>query len=227
MKRIGISSIVLVAFVIAGCAPTVSVPAAAATEPQAAPASTAAAEAPIPAGWGTYTSQRCEYAISHPAEMQVTEETPYSGTLAFKPAEGAEAVGNFLYVSVITPEIQQRAAAGAYSAEVYNYDPAETQTLLRMQVGESKPVRELPSPATAITYERKPDATIDGHAAQAYENLQPWEFPAGTKEIRYYVSLDGCIYLIGGYVGAAQSGQPGTVTEELFNQVIATVKLMP
>jgi hypothetical protein len=60
-----------------------------------------------------------------------------------------------------------------------------------------------------------------------YANTQPWEFPAGTKEIRYYLKANGCTYLIGGYVDTTGSNQPGAINEELFNQVIATFRLTP
>ena len=116
---------------------------------------------------------------------------------------------------------------GAYQNEVYNYDPAEAAILQTMQVGESKPVRDLPNVGTGFTYERKQDTQIGGQTAQTYENAQPWEFPVGTKEIRHTLSQNGCIYLIGGYMDTTGSNQPGAITEDLFHQVIATVQLMP
>jgi len=64
-------------------------------------------------------------------------------------------------------------------------------------------------------------------AAQKYENVQPWEFPSGTKEVRYYLSLNGCTYQIGGYLDTIQTNQPGAITEDLFNQIVATIHLMP
>jgi len=78
-----------------------------------------------------------------------------------------------------------------------------------------------------FTYTRLPDTVINNYAAQTYENTQPWEFPAGTKEIRYYLKANGCTYLIGGYVDTTGSNQPGAINEELFNQVIATFQVNP
>ena len=237
MKRISPIFIILGILLISGCnqaAPippsATSLPIPSATGPQAAPATpffTASGEATIPAGWQTDTSQQCEYAVSHPVEMQVTDETPYSRTLGFNLANPDEGARNFIYVSVIAPEIQSMVQQGVYDHDVYNYDPTETEILLNMQVGESKPVRELPNVESGFTYQRKPDMPISSHAAQVYENLQPWEFPQGTKEIRYYLSLNDCIYLIGGYLDTTQSNQPGAITEELFNQIVATIQLMP
>jgi hypothetical protein len=80
---------------------------------------------------------------------------------------------------------------------------------------------------SGFTYQRKPDTQINGYTAQAFENLQPWEFPLGTKEIRYYVSVSDCMYQIGGYVDTTKSDQPGSITEELYNEIVATIQLLP
>jgi len=182
-------------------------------------------EALIPAGWATHTaSQQCGYAISHPSEMLAHAENPHSETLVFNLDNPEEGARNFIYISVITPEVK----AGVYTnGDVYNYDPAESEILLNMRVGESKSTREFPNVESGFTYERKPDTLISGYAAQTYENVQPWEFPDGTKEIRYYLSLNGCTYLFGSYLDTTQSDQPGAITEELFNQIVATFQVAP
>jgi hypothetical protein len=186
----------------------------------------AAGEAQAPEGWATHTSQQCEYSISYPAEMRATEQTPYSQLFSF-PSDNPDAgFPNFVYVSVITPEIQDRAQAGAYAAEVYNYDPAATDRLLSMQVGDTASVHQNPG-LSGFTYQRLPDAQIGGQAARAYENVQPWEFPAGTKEVRYYASSEGCTYLMGAYMDTTGANQPGAITEDLFHQIVATVQLVP
>ena len=105
---------------------------------------------------------------------------------------------------------------------IYNYDPVETRTLLSMQVGESRSLREDPNLASWFTYTRLPDTALGGHAAQTYENEQPWEFPPGTREIRHYVQAQGCTYLVGGYMATVGSGQPGAIDQELFEQIIST-----
>ena len=66
---------------------------------------------------------------------------------------------------------------------------------------------------------------LSNQTAQTYENTQPWEFPLGTKEIRYYLKANGCTYLVGGYMATVGSGQPGAIDEELFDQIIATFRL--
>jgi len=194
---------------------------------RAVPAETS--QAPVPATWATYTSAslQCGYAISYPPEVQVTEQTPYSQTFGFQLADSDAVNPNFIYVSVVTPETQNMVEQGLYEHDVYNYDPAVTETMLNMQPGESKSVHQALEMEIGFTYERKPDTQINNYAAQAYENLSPWEFPSGTKEIRYYLSLDGCTYLIGGYVDTTKSNQPGAMTESLFHQIMATVQVMP
>lgn len=196
------------------------------TEAPAAPLP-ATSETLIPAGWATHTSQQCEYAISYPSEMQVQSQTPYSDLLVFDLSNSSEGARNFVYVSVIVPEIKRLAERGVYNHDVYNYDPAVTEILLNIQVGESKPVHASQNVASGFTYKRQPNTIINGHVAQTYENAQPWEFPVGTKEIRYYLSLNDCIYLIGGYVGTTGSNQLGAISEELFHQIVATIQVIP
>jgi hypothetical protein len=192
------------------------------------PLSTATVQALIPAGWATHTnSQQCKYAISYPPEMEVTDQTPYSQTLRFKLENVDEGARNFIYVSVIAPEIQNMVKTGVYNNDVYNYEPAETEILLNMQVGESKSVRKLLGVEAGFTYQRQSDTLISGYAAQTYENVRPWEFPSGTKELRYYLSLNECTYLIGSYLDTTQSNQSGAITEELFHQIVATLRLIP
>ena len=186
-------------------------------------------QTPVPTAWVTYNnaSQQCGYEISYPSEIQVTEQTPYSQTFGFKLPDSDAGIPNFIYMSVVTPEIQKMIEDGTYNHDVYNYDPAAIEILVNMQTGESKSVHPAPAMETGFTYERKLDTQISGHIAQTYENIHPWEFPAGTKEIRYYLPSDGCIYLIGGYVATTQSNQPGAITEELFNQIVTTIQLNP
>lgn len=232
MKRIKLIHLILGMLMISGCTPAAFLPTASATGPLAEPtmpASTATSAAPIPAGWvsAEVPGEQCKYAISYPPEIEFTDQTPYSRTFAFKLTDPDQGARNFIYVSMIPSEIQDMVKQGIYQNEVYNYDPAEAAVLQTMQVGESKPVRDLPNVESGFTYERKPDAQIGGQAAQTYENAKPWEFPVGTKEIRYSLSQNGCTYLIGGYMDTAGSNQPGTITEDFFHQVVATLQLMP
>src|SRR5215207_6963253 len=91
-----------------------------------------------PAGWETHSASadqgRCGYTIDHPSDMDVTShdsprseaewEGPYSWTLNRTVTEPSGPVPNFVYISVI-PDDFTSSEPGA----IYNYDPAETQTL--------------------------------------------------------------------------------------------------
>lgn len=192
------------------------------------PTSLVAATAPLattlPADWETSTGQgQCGYAISHPASMDLTSEGPYSWTFSFTSTEPSGLVPNFVYISVIPDGFQ-----GGEDGSIYNYNPADTATLLSMQVGESRSLREDPNLgdlAAGFRYTRLPDITLSNLTAQTYENTQPWEFPAGTKEIRYYLQSNGCTYLIGGYFSTVGSGQPGAISQELFDEIMATFQV--
>lgn len=186
------------------------------------PSSTTTDEVPIPAGWTTYVGRPCDYAISLPADMQIWDEEIYSRTFGFKPVNPDQMARNFVYVSIIMQESQ-----GQDGEEIYNYDPRQAGLLLQMQVGESEMVHPVPDLAPWFTYQRLPDTNMSGYSAQTYANLQPWEFPEGTKEMRYYLSLDDCMLQIGGYLDTAQSDQPGAITEDLFKQIVATLHVMP
>ena len=211
-----------------GCAPTstqdpATEPPAATSAPTLPQASSATLPAPtLPAGWETYTLQgQCGYAIDHPSDMEGTSQGPYSWSLSVSAPEPSGPVPNFVYISVIPDDLQS-----SEPGMIYNYDPVETQTLLNMQIGENQALHDFdPNLAPSFTYTRLPDAALGGQSAQAYENTQPWEFPPGTKEIRYYLKANGCTYLVGGYMATVGSGQPGAIDEELFDQIIATFRL--
>ena len=177
----------------------------------------------LPSGWETYTSQgQCGYIISYPSEMEGVSQGTYNWNLSVTATEPTGPVPNFIYISVIPDDFQSNE-----SGVIYNYDPVETESLLKMEVGESRSLRDDPNMATWFTYTRLPDATLNSQAALTYENAQPWEFPLGTKEIRYYLPGNGCTYLIGGYVATVGSGQPGAIDEEQFDRIIATFRLSP
>jgi hypothetical protein len=208
---------------VAGCAPVNTPPVALATPTLLpAPSPVVPTEATLPSGWEAYTSQgQCRYDISHPAGMQMTSQGTYSGILSTAASTSDGPVPNFIYVSVIPDGFQGEAG------EIYNHDPAATEILLNMQVGESKSVHDNLDVAQGFTYTRLPDTTLSDQSAQAYENSQPWEFPAGTKEIRYYLKANGCTYLVGGYMDTLGSSQTGAMDAELFNQIMSTLRITP
>ena len=217
IKSLILLSVLLVSVV--GCAPRSTQPA---VPPATVPTPT------LQPGWETHTAStdqgQCGYAIDHPSDMDASSQGTYSWILSFGAAEPAEVVPNFVYISVIPDDFSQ---SGIEPGAIYNYDSAATQTLLNMQVGESRSLHQEPTIASWFTYTRLPDTALGTQAAQAYENEQPWEFPPGTKEIRYYLQVNGCTFLIGGYLASVGSGQPGAIGEELFDQIIATFRLAP
>jgi len=217
----------------AGCAPaatqpvepTTAPPPVEATQPVDPTTAPPAAEATLPSGWETRSLSgdqgRCGYTISHPADMEGISQGPYNWLFNYIATEPSGPDPNFIYVSVIPADFQGGAG------EIYNYDPAVTQTLLGLQVGESKSVHPVADMASGFTYTRLPDTTLGDQTLQTYENLQPWEFPAGTKEIRYYLQANGCTYLIGGYMSSMDSSEPGAIHEQLFREIIATFQTNP
>ena len=208
---------------VAGCTPASTPPVTLATpQPVLMPSPAASPEATLPSGWDTYVSQgQCGYAISHPSDMQGASQGTYGSILNPVTGEPGGPFPNFVYVSVIPDGFQGQAG------EVYNYDPAAAETLLNLQVGEGKSLHDNPNVAQGFTYTRLPDTTLSNQAARTYENTQPWEFPPGTKEIRYLLQANGCTYLIGGYMDTTDSTQSGAMNEERFNQIITTFRLKP
>jgi hypothetical protein len=201
---------------LAGCAP-------ANTPPPAGPPTPT-----VPPGWERHSASanqgQCSYAIDHPSNMDVTSQGMYNWLLSPSAQEPSGPVPNFVYISVIPDDFPQ---SGGGDEIIYNYDPVDTQTLLSLRVGESRSLRDDATLADWFTYTRLPDRTLSGQPAQTYDNTQPWEFPPGTKEIRYYLKANGCTYLVGGYVATVGSGQPGSIDEDLFDQIIATFHLAP
>jgi hypothetical protein len=154
--------------------------------------------------------------------MEGTSQNTHSWILSPSATDPNGTARNFVYISVIPAEFQSGG-----DEIIYNYDPTEAETLLNMKVGESRSLREDANLAQSFTYTRLPDTMLDNQAARTYENTQPWEFPVGTKEIRYYLQGNGCTYLIGGYLDATGSNQSQGINEALFDQIIATLRVTP
>jgi hypothetical protein len=193
--------------------------------PPPTPSPTLPIEATLPPGWETHNNGAgCGYAISYPPDMENgTVGWIYSWILRYfdlvLPPNGV--AENYIYISVLRDDFQFKSGEIGI---VFNYDPAEAETLLNIQVGESKALREDADVAQWLTYTRLPDTIINDRAAQTYESAQPQEFP--RKEIRYYLLVEDCTYQIGGYLNTMNLDQPGVITKELFDQIIATFRLI-
>jgi hypothetical protein len=198
---------------------TTQVPAVPPTTPTAV-RSTVTTEASVPSGWETHTSPRFHYNINYPPGMEGTDNGDYSWTLGMKLANPDEGARNFVYVSVIP--VRSQSSGG----DIYNFNTVDADVLLNMQVGESKSLREGLDIAAGFSYTRQPDTILNGQTAKVYESTQPWEFPPGTKEVRYYMQTEAYIYLLGGYMDTTGSDQAGAITEALFDQIIATFRVM-
>ncbi|HET6822216.1 MAG TPA: hypothetical protein VFH34_06185 [Anaerolineales bacterium] len=195
---------------VAGCIPQ-STPPAAQPTPTIAP------------GCDRFVNEgQCGYVIDFPADMDGAQQGTYSWIVSPTTAEPSGPAPNFIYISVIPDDFQSDG-----NEIIYNYDPVETRTLLSLQVGESRSLRDDPNLASWFTYTRLQDTALGNQTAQAYENDQPWEFPLGTKEIRYYLQVNSCTYLIGGYMATVGSGQPGAIDQELLEQILATFRMEP
>ena len=190
------------------------------------PQSTPPSDLPTPTiapGWDRFVNEgQCGYVIDFPADMEGAQQGTYSWIVSPTTAEPSGPAPNFIYVSVIPDDFQNNG-----NEIIYNYDPVETRTLLSLQVGESQSLRDDPNLASWFKYTRLPDTALGNQTAQAYENDQPWEFPLGTRELRYYSQTNGCTYLVGGYIATVGSGQPGAMDQGLFDQIIATFRLAP
>jgi hypothetical protein len=151
--------------------------------------------------------------------MQGASQDAYSWLITSAAIDPDQAARNFLYVTSVPNDFQ----SGTELA--YNYDPAGADLLLNLQVGGAQSVHTSPDMAPWFTFTRLPDVTIGDHVVQAYENAKPWEFPAGTKEIRYFLKTNDCLYQFGGYMDTTGSTQPGAITEDLFHQIVATFQV--
>lgn len=200
-------------------APAVPPPTEQVAEPTAAPP-TLTPEPTVPAGWQTQASTEFQYALSYPPNIEVNENGQNSWTLGVKLANPSGVLPNFLYLSVIPAGFQ---SAGG---EIYNYNTPEAELLLNVPVGESKPLHPDLN-VEGFTYTRLPDTLLNGLTAKTYENTQPWEFPAGTKEMRYYVQTETYTYLLGGYITTTDANQPGAITKALLDEIVATFRVLP
>jgi hypothetical protein len=193
---------------------------------QAPPAATATSVQPtpatnIPAGWQTHRNETHGYSISYPAELELQPNGDLSVTIGNPTGEPAVGPASFIYMSAIPKGFEGSAG------DIYNYDPAQAERLLNMQVGDSKSLSEgNPDLDRFFTYMREPDTQIAGNSALTYTNPDPWEFPPEVKEVRYYLQTDAYTYLLGGYITESDpSAQAGFITEALFNQIIATFQV--
>src|SRR5262245_29605294 len=110
--------------------------------------------ASVSAEWETYSNQeQCGFAISNLADIKANGESnvQFSWIFSHIASEPSGPSTNFIYISVIPDSFQGGAG------EIYNYDPAATEILLNMQVGERGSTNPVPNFASGFTYTRLPD----------------------------------------------------------------------
>lgn len=167
----------------------------------------------------------CAYSISYPSDMESgTLGWQYSWILRYHDLvlPPPEVANNFIYISAL-PARTPTDGVGV----VINYDYAEVETLEQMEIGESTTLRSGSDTAQETIFTRLPDKIIADQVAQAYESTEPSNSSTRIKEVRYYFRDSDCSYLIGAHLNAADSDQAGAITEELFDQIIATFDLIP
>lgn len=171
--------------------------------------------------WEAYTSQEFGYSISFPREFEATNNGKNSISLAKKSDEPGRGPLNFIYLGVIPKGFQSG------GGDIYNFNTKEFNVLINMKVGEIKSLREGfndPGLEKAFSYTRLPDTKLGGLTAKTYVNTNPWEFPRGTKEYRYYVDKGNNTYLVGGYIEGKDFPQVYYISENLFQQILQTFK---
>lgn len=129
-----------------------------------------------PEGWSLFSDGPLSFSINYPAEMQF--ERNGDNSVLFE-----NTTTNFVYVSVVSEENRD-----SNDGSVYNYSAMDYEQLQSLAVGEE-----------INSYTRLPDAQIAGRTAKVYQNTSPWEFPNDTTEVRYLVSDEGDLYILGYY----------------------------
>lgn len=174
-----------------------------------------------PSDWKTYSDQNLDFSISFPPEFETVPNGENSLLVVKKVDEKGAGPANFIYISVVPKGSQTQ------EGQIYNYNKDHIDSLMTMQVSEKKILGgEDIGLSKYITFKRHPDNLISGNYAKVFTNSNPWEFPAGTKEYRYIVAQENVTYLIGGYLTTTDD-HSYSISEELFDQILSTVKLPP
>lgn len=166
----------------------------------------------------SYVNSKLKFSLDLPSEFKVEENGEYSITITpDKKIEGQGPV-NFIYISVVPKDVQVEVG------EIYNYNQAQYNKLLELEIGESVSLSDASQPKLKgwFTYTRGDDVTIDGKPVKKLQNKKPWEFPAGTVENRYILESNGTLYILGFYFGSTQSAE---INEETAFKIISTLKL--
>jgi hypothetical protein len=172
-------------------------------------------------GWETYTNARWSYSIGFPPGMEAREQSSNSWMAAYPTSASSQAPSNLVYVLVAPPNYPpERDLIGSFG-------PPQAGMLLNLAIGDGISINGQGEMADGLIFTRLPETTLAGFPAAAFENNQPWQYPQGTKEIRYLLKLNDVLYVVGGFINATGADQPGTISQSLFDQIISTFQLVP
>lgn len=170
--------------------------------------------------WNTFENRQYGFAIDYPSDMWVLENHTASWMLV---NTGSNLDGldlSFVYVSVIPVGFQSG------GGDIYNYKTREAEVLWGLAVGETRSLVDDPDSRQWFTYRRYDDVRLAGQMARRIENVDPWEAPIGTEEIRYYLFTADRIYLVGAYANDTDGNNPLLVTRDRFNSIAQSFRLI-
>lgn len=175
-------------------------------------------KAPDPtANWKTYINEDFNFSLKHPADfvahndwrsLNLSNDKEWGKSFEERTQPVSQ---SWIYISIIPDGFNSRGGRG-----IYNYDTQKTNTLLLMDVGESKSTVGM---SKFWVYTRLPDIIVSGISAKVFVNDNPWDFPSDVVEKRLYVSHGNETYMIGGYLRENVG-----ISENLFNQILSTFK---
>lgn len=168
-------------------------------------------ETTIPDEWETYSNEKLGISFYYPKELKV-EDNGDNSILLLSPSTQPAGFSNFMYFSFIPNK-------NNVGSIIYNYNDPEFSELKDIPVGETQAVSSVTELEEWYTYTRLENQKIHNEIFQKYENLKPWEFPAGTKEIRNLLEKDDIRYLVGAY-----TTEEAFLNEKLISEILATIK---
>lgn len=180
------------------------------------------APTPQTSDWKKFDYPELGILLSLPPDFVESSNGEYSKSFA-RISESPNAKNSvFLYFSVVP------AGVSTQSAEFYNYNNQDFQTMISMQDGETKNLRNSENPEVNkyFNYQKVGNVTIEGYSTKSYINTKPWEFPSGTTEYRFITEFANVNYIIGGYLGL-DVNSPTYISREEFNKILETVKFTP
>ncbi|MBN1169012.1 hypothetical protein JXA63_03930 [Candidatus Woesebacteria bacterium] len=176
----------------------------------------------IPDDWRTYESE-LGYRIKMPTNMLVNTDVGEASVHLVPNVESGEfGTKNYVYISVVNREKIKD------SNRVYNYNYEQFKNLMNINAGSTQSiiskVNNVPGYSEWFIYERLPNTLINGREARVFLNTKPWEFPLGVNELRFVITTDENLYIIGAYYNGDVSY--ATLTKKDVEKIISTFKIL-